>query len=43
MAAMDNATKNTSELMDRYTLLRNRVRQEQITRELIEITAGKEV
>ncbi len=43
MAAMDNATKNTSELMERYTLLRNRARQEQITRELIEITTGQEM
>ena len=42
MTAMDNATKNASELIDLYTLLRNRARQEQITTELIEIIAGAE-
>lgn len=42
MTAMDNATKNASELIELYTLLRNRARQEQITTELIEIIAGAE-
>ena len=42
MTAMDNATKNASELIDRYTLLRNRVRQASITKELLEIVAGAE-
>ena len=42
MSAMDNATKNASDLIDRYTLLRNRVRQAQITTELTEIVSGVE-
>lgn len=42
MSAMDNATRNASDLIDRYSLFRNRARQEQITKELIEITAGRE-
>ncbi len=42
MTAMDNATKNASEMIELYTLLRNRARQEQITTELIEIIAGAE-
>ncbi|MBI5415855.1 MAG: ATP synthase F1 subunit gamma, partial [Candidatus Omnitrophica bacterium] len=43
MTAMDNATKNASELMDRYTLSRNRLRQAAITTELTEIVSGAEV
>ena len=42
MAAMDNASKNTGELIDKYTLLRNRARQASITTELIEIISGAE-
>lgn len=42
MSAMDNATKNASELIGRYTLLRNRARQAAITTELTEIVAGAE-
>lgn len=42
MSAMDSATKNASDLMDRYTLLRNRARQAEITTELTEIVAGAE-
>jgi F-type H+-transporting ATPase subunit gamma len=42
MAAMDNASKNTAELIDKYTLLRNRARQASITTELIEIISGAE-
>ncbi|MBP9853281.1 MAG: ATP synthase F1 subunit gamma [Candidatus Omnitrophica bacterium] len=42
MAAMDNATKNASDMINRYTLLRNRARQASITTELIEIVAGAE-
>ncbi len=42
MTAMDNATKNASDLIDRNTLLRNRVRQASITTELSEIVAGAE-
>jgi len=42
MTAMNNATKNASELIDRYTLHRNRARQTAITTELSEIVAGAE-
>lgn len=42
MSAMDNATKNASDLIERYTLRRNRARQAQITTELTEIVAGAE-
>ncbi len=42
MAAMDNATKNSTEMMTKYTLLRNRARQAKITTELTEIVAGSE-
>lgn len=42
MSAMDNATKNASDLLDRYTLFRNRARQAQITTELTEIVSGAE-
>ena len=42
MSAMDNATKNASELIDKNTLLRNRARQAKITTELTEIVAGSE-
>ncbi len=40
MSAMDKAASNTADLIDRYTLLRNRARQASITTELIEIIAG---
>ncbi len=42
MTAMDSATKNTAEIIDRYTLSRNRARQAAITTELTEIVAGAE-
>lgn len=42
MSAMDNATKNASDLINKYTLLRNRARQAAITTELTEIVAGAE-
>ena len=42
MTAMDNATSNTSSLIDEYTLLRNRARQAAITTELTEIVSGAE-
>ena len=42
MAAMDKASTNTADLIDRYTLLRNRARQAAITTELIEIISGAE-
>ncbi len=40
MTAMDAATKNANEMIDRLTLLYNRTRQAVITRELIEIVSG---
>ena len=40
MTAMDNATKNAREMVDRLTLYMNKVRQAGITREIIEIVAG---
>jgi len=42
MAAMDNATRNASELIDSLTLEYNRARQASITKELIEIVSGAE-
>ena len=42
MTAMDNATKNTKELINSFTLTMNRMRQAAITRELIEIVSGAE-
>ena len=42
MVAMKNASDNASELIDDLTLLFNKVRQAGITRELTEITAGRE-
>lgn len=40
MTAMENATKNAGEMIDRLTLLYNRTRQAAITKELIEIISG---
>lgn len=40
--AMDNATRNAGELMDKLTLIMNRKRQAVITKELIEIISGAE-
>lgn len=42
MTAMDNATRNAGEMIDRLTLVYNRTRQAVITRELIEIISAKE-
>lgn len=42
MTAMDNATRNAGEMIDRLTLSYNRTRQAQITKELIEIISGAE-
>jgi F-type H+-transporting ATPase subunit gamma len=42
MTAMDNATRNAGEMIDRLTLTYNRTRQAQITKELIEIISGAE-
>ena len=42
MAAMDNATRNAGDMINRMTLQYNRQRQAQITKELIEIISGAE-
>jgi F-type H+-transporting ATPase subunit gamma len=42
MTAMDNATRNAGEMIDRLTLNYNRSRQAYITKELIEIISGAE-
>lgn len=42
MTAMDNATRNASDLIDALTLQYNRARQAAITTELVEIVAGAE-
>jgi F-type H+-transporting ATPase subunit gamma len=42
MTAMDNATRNASEMIDALTLQYNRARQAAITKELMEIIGGAE-
>ena len=42
MAAMDNATRNAGEMIDKLTIQFNRSRQAAITNELIEIISGAE-
>jgi F-type H+-transporting ATPase subunit gamma len=42
MTAMDSATKNASEVIDKLTLIYNRARQAAITTELMEIIGGAE-
>jgi F-type H+-transporting ATPase subunit gamma len=42
MTAMDNATRNAGEMIDKLTITYNRSRQAKITTELIEIIAGAE-
>ena len=42
MSAMDNATRNAGDMIDRLNLQYNRARQAQITTELVEIIAGAE-
>lgn len=42
MTAMENATRNASEMIDSLTLQFNKARQERITRELLEIVGGAE-
>jgi F-type H+-transporting ATPase subunit gamma len=42
MSAMDSATRNAGEVIDRLTLQYNRQRQAMITKELIEIISGAE-
>jgi F-type H+-transporting ATPase subunit gamma len=40
MTAMESASKNADEVIDRLTLVMNRVRQAKITREIIEVVSG---
>ncbi len=40
MTAMDSATRNAGELIDKLTLQMNKIRQAGITKELIEIVSG---
>ena len=42
MSAMDNATRNAGDMIDKLTLVYNRTRQAKITSELIEIISGAE-
>ena len=42
MTAMDNATRNAGDMINRLTLVYNRTRQATITKELIEIISGAE-
>jgi len=42
MTAMDNATRNAGDMIDKLTLTYNRTRQAMITKELIEIISGAE-
>jgi F-type H+-transporting ATPase subunit gamma len=42
MSAMDSATRNAGDMIERLTLQYNRTRQAQITKELIEIISGAE-
>ena len=42
MTAMDNATRNAGEMINKLTIFYNRSRQAYITKELIEIISGAE-
>lgn len=42
VTAMDNASTNAADMVDKYTLLYNRARQAKITTELSEIISGAE-
>ena len=42
MAAMEKSTRNADQLIDNYTLLKNKARQAQITNQLIEVVSGAE-
>ena len=42
MSAMDNATRNAGDMVDKLTIEYNRSRQASITKELIEIISGAE-
>lgn len=42
MIAMDNASRNAEEMIDRLTLIMNKIRQTSITKEIVEITTAAE-
>jgi F-type H+-transporting ATPase subunit gamma len=42
MTAMDNATRNASEMIDSLTLEMNKIRQAAITKEILEVVSGAE-
>ena len=42
MSAMDNATRNAGDMINKLTIKYNRLRQANITKELIEIISGAE-
>ncbi len=42
MSAMDSATRNAGDMIDKLTMRYNRARQANITKELIEIISGAE-
>jgi F-type H+-transporting ATPase subunit gamma len=42
MSAMDNATNNADEMIKDLTLLRNKIRQAAITREIVEVVSAVE-
>jgi F-type H+-transporting ATPase subunit gamma len=42
MTAMDNATRNASEMIDALTLQMNKIRQASITKEILEVVSGAE-
>ena len=42
MSAMDNATRNAGDMIEKLTIQYNRSRQAKITNELIEIISGAE-
>jgi len=42
MTAMDNATRNAGDMINKLSLTYNRARQAHITKELIEIISGAE-
>ncbi|MDA2935515.1 F0F1 ATP synthase subunit gamma, partial [Acidobacteria bacterium AH-259-D05] len=42
MTAMDSATRNAKEMIEKLTLYMNRIRQASITTEIIEVVSGSE-
>jgi F-type H+-transporting ATPase subunit gamma len=42
MTAMENASRNADELIDNVTLTMNKIRQEEITTEILEVVGGAE-